>query len=352
VNISLSVVTTTLLMRRFGHAGVELAIAVSTLAVLVVGEVTPKTLAINYPEAVSRLSVDPFRFLRACLRPLTAGISFLSGFLLRALGLQPIPIGRGEFISRAELGTLLEGADEEGVMNARESRLVQRILDFSKRRVGEIMTPRVDVTAAPANSDRARLETLVTRARHSRIPIYERTIDEVVGYLKVRDFLLDPDRPLRALILPVPVVPESAPAAKVFYEMQRRRTSMAVVVNEYGETVGLLTREDLIEEVVGEIFDEYEPEEGPIRREAPGIWVAEGRIRLDEINEELDLHLPEEEAITLSGFLTGLHGGLPRRGDRIVWEGVEFTILEVSRHRIARCRVRIGGDLPGAEAAG
>ena len=124
---------------------------------------------------------------------------------------------------------------------------------------------------------------------------------------------------------------------------------MAIVVNEYGETVGLLTREDLIEEVVGDIYDEYEPETGPIRREGPGVWLVEGRVRLDELNDELELRLPVEEAVTLSGFLTGVHGGLPRRGERIAWEGIEFEALEVSRHRIQRCRVRPGAA--GAPAA-
>jgi CBS domain containing-hemolysin-like protein len=235
-------------------------------------------------------------------------------------------------------------------MTARESRLVQRILEFSHTRVEEIMTPRVDMVAAPVDLDRESLEALVTRARHSRIPVYERTTDDIAGYLKVRDFLLDPDRRLSNLILPVPVFPERAPASKVFYELQRRRSSMAIVVNEYGETVGMVTREDLIEEVVGDIYDEFEAGIDPIHRVSPGVWIVEGRVRVDELNTELEVDLPVAEAVTLNGFLTGLHGGLPQKEARIVWEGIEFTVLEVSRHRIQRCRVRMP-EAAGAEAA-
>jgi putative hemolysin len=339
VNIATSVVVTTLLIDRLGRLGVEVAIAVSTVAVLLLGEVTPKTLAMNYPEAASRHLVDPYRLVRALLAPLVSFVSLLAGLVLALLRIKPIAVGQGGLFSRSELGSLFQGADEEGVMTARESRLVQRILGLSSLTAEEIMTPRVDMVAVPEGIDRARLEEIVITAKHSRIPVYDRTIDEIRGYLKVRDFLLDPNGRMADLVRPVAIFPERAPASRVFYEMQRRRTALAVVVNEYGETTGLLTREDLIEEVVGDIYDEYESVRESLVRAGPGEWLAEGSLRLEELNKSLAIDLPLDDAVTLSGFLTGIFGGLPGRGETTRWDGIEFTALEVSRHRIQRARV-------------
>jgi putative hemolysin len=347
VNIATTVVVTTLLIHRLGRLGVEVSIAVSTVAVLLLGEVTPKTLAMNYPEAASRGLVDPYRLVRALLMPLVSFVSFLAGLVLRLLRIRPIAVGPGGLFSRTELGSLFEGADEEGVMTARESRLVQRILGLSSLTAEEIMTPRVDMVAVPEGIDRDRLEEIVIAAKHSRIPVYDRTIDEIHGYLKVRDFLLDPARRMADLVRPVAIFPERAPASRVFYEMQRSRSALAVIVNEYGETTGLLTREDLIEEVVGDIYDEYESAHEPLVQTAPGEWMAEGSLRIEELNESLGVELPLDEAVTLSGFLTGIFGRLPSRGETIGWNGIEFVVVEVSRHRIQRARVRLSPSAAG-----
>jgi putative hemolysin len=349
VNIAISVVVTTLLISHLGRMGVEVAIAVSTIGVLLLGEVTPKTLAMNFPEAASRNLIDPYRFARILLTPLVWCVSFLARTVLALLRIQPIAVGQGGLLSRTELGTLFAGADVEGVMTPRESRLVQRILGLSSLTAEEIMTPRVDVVAVPEGIDRDRLEELVIAAKHSRIPVYARTIDEIRGYLRVRDFLLDPDRRMADLVHPVAIFPERAPASRVFYEMQRRRTSLAVVVNEYGETTGLLTREDLIEEVVGDIYDEFELVRESLARTGPGEWVAEGSLRLEDLNESLAIDLPLDDAVTLSGFLTGLFGRLPSRGESTAWDGIEFTALEVSRRRIQRARVRLPRAAAGEE---
>lgn len=347
VNIAISVAVTTLMINHLGRFGVEVAIAISTIAVLLLGEVTPKTLAMNFPEVASRNLVDPYRFARAILAPLVWCVSFLARQVLALLRINPIVVGQGGLFSRTELGTLFEGADVEGVMTARESRLVQRILGLSSLTAEEIMTPRVDMVAVPEGIDRTRLEEIVTAAKHSRIPVYARTIDEIRGYLRVRDFLLDPDRRMADLVHPVAIFPERAAASRVFYEMQRRRASLAVVVNEYGETTGLLTREDLIEEVVGDIYDEFEMVRESLVRTGPGEWMAEGSLRLDELNESLAIDLPLDDAVTLSGFLTGLFGRLPGRGETTGWDGIEFTAVEVSRRRIQRARVRLSRAAAG-----
>lgn len=344
VNVGLSVAATTLFLRLIGRAGVEVSIAATTIAVLVVGEITPKTLAVNYPERFSRSVVDAYRVARVLLSPLVAVASFLTNLVLRLFGLSHMIASASGVLSRTELGHILEGADEEGVMTAHESELAQNIMEFSSTRVEQVMTPRVDMIAAPVDLDRAALETMVVEAKHSRIPIYRRTIDEIFGYLRVRDFLLNPDRRLEDLIGPVAVFPERAPAAGVFYEIQKSRIPMVIVVNEYGETVGLVTREDLLEELVGDIYDEYESASAPIRELRSGLYQVGGQVNLDELNEELGLALPSEDAVTLNGFLTGLFEQIPKRGQKIRWNGVEFIVTEVLNHRIQQCLVSVEAE--------
>lgn len=351
VNVGISVAATTLLLRMTGTAGVEISIAVTTIAVLVVGEITPKTLAVNYPERFSRSVVDVYRAARIVLTPLVAVASFLTNLVLRMFGLSHMIASTAGVLSRTELGHILEGADEEGVMTAHESRLAQNILEFSSTRVEQVMTPRVDMIAAPEDLDRESLEAMVVAAKHSRIPIYRRTIDEITGYLRVRDFLLNPDRRLGDLIGPVAIFPERASAASVFYETQKSRTPMVIVVNEYGETVGLVTREDLLEELVGDIYDEYEFDSAPIRELRPGLYQVGGQVNLDELNEELGLELPSGDAVTLNGFLTGLFEQIPKRGQRIRWNGIEFIVTDVRRHRIQQCIVSME-DGPGTIVEG
>lgn len=341
VNVGISVIATGMFVRRFGPGAVGLSILVVTVVVLLVGEVTPKTIAVNFPERIARALSAPIRWVQYLLSPLTWIVSLLSNACLRRLHVDTVGLGPDRWLSRGELNVLLEGADGAGIMTEQESQLVQNILDFSSTRAAEVMTPRVDVIAAPEDMDRAELEQLVVSSKHSRIPIYRRTIDEIVGYLPTRDFLLMPEKAQQDLLKPVVIFPDRALVSRIFYETQRARVSLVVLVNEYGETVGLLTREDLLEELVGEIYDEFETREEPLKKLPSGLWSATGQLNLEELNEALELDLPIEDAYTLNGFLTGLHGGIPRKGETLDWHGVEFTIAEISRHRVQRCLIRL-----------
>ncbi|MCA9726953.1 MAG: HlyC/CorC family transporter [Candidatus Eisenbacteria bacterium] len=354
VNVAMSVLATSLFTRWLGDRGIEVAILVTTVAVLLVGEVTPKTLAVNFPESVSRANVGILRLVQILLGPLIGAVSMMSDGILRLFGVTGHTLTPSPFLSRGELGSLLEGADREGVMTAQESRLAQNILEFASTRAEEVMTPRIDMIAAPLEMDRAELEALIIESKHSRIPIYESTIDQIIGYLPSRDFLLHPETKLAELIRPVSFFPDRAFVSVIFYETQKQRAPVTVVVNEYGETVGLLTREDLLEELVGEIYDEFEPREVPLRRIEPGLYVVSGQLNLEELNEALGLHLPEDEAVTLNGFLSGLFGGIPRKGEEIRWNGITFRVTEASRHRILHALLELGpahrdGERPLAE---
>lgn len=344
VNVAISVIATSLFTRWLDDGGVEVAILVTTVAVLLFGEVTPKTIAVNYPEAVSRSNVGPLRLVQVLLGPLTGAISMITDAILKLLGVTGAGLSPSPILSRAELGSLLEGADREGIMTAQESRLAQNILQFASTRAKEVMTPRIDMVAAPLEMERSELEALIVESKHSRIPIYEKTIDQIMGYLPSRDFLLHPETKVAELIRPVAFFPDRGLVSVIFNETQKQRVPVTIVVNEYGETVGMLTREDLLEELVGEIYDEFEPREVRLRRVGPGIYLASGQLNLEELNEALDLSLPEDEAVTLNGFLSGLFGRIPRKGEEIRWNGITFKVTEASRHRILQAMLLPGPD--------
>jgi len=339
VNIAFSVVVTTAALRLFGEHGVEIAIVVSTLAILLLGEVTPKTLAVNFPEAFSRTLVHPFRFFSLLLAPFTSFVGVLSDLVLRALGQEKGSSAASPSITRGELDALLQGADRQGIMTPHESRLVQNILQFSSTRAAEVMTPRVDMVAASIDLAPEELAELFAKSKHSRIPIHRGAIDEIFGYVKARDVLLHPASKIEEMVRPIAIYPDAARISEIFYETQRNRAALTIVVNEYGETVGLLTREDLLEELVGEIYDEYELRDEPLRKLGPDRWSAVGQIGLEELNESLGIDLPVEDAYTLSGLIANLAGGIPPRNAVLRYENVVLTVLEVSRHRVQRVQI-------------
>jgi CBS domain containing-hemolysin-like protein len=273
------------------------------------------------------------------LAPLTWGITALGRQLLRLFGLPDAGEGLIRRVTRSELRAALEEIDEETGMSRIESRLVQNILAFSRTTAEEVMTPRVDIVAAPVGATTGELRDLIARSKHSRIPLYDRTVDGIVGYLPSRSFLLSSVPRFTQLIRPVLFVPEKAPIDRIFHDLRKGRWRLGIVVNEYGETVGLVTQEDLIEEIVGELFDEYESTEEEIVETAPGQYDVRGRASLQDLNERLGIELPQEQAVTVNGFLCAIHGGFPRPGAILSWGDLRFEVMEVSRHRIARVRV-------------
>lgn len=341
VNIALSVLTTSLCLRLFGDLGLQISILATTVAVLLVGEVTPKSIAVNFPERVSRIVVRPVLFLQVVFSPLVAVFTVVSEAFLKMLGLESGNVPSSRMISRGELGTILEGADQEGVMTAQESELVNNILEFSTTRAEEVMTPRIDMVAASLEMDREELEALAVQSKHSRIPIYQNTIDEITGYMPTRELLLHPETKPGELVRDIAIFPERAFVSQVFYETQKSRTPLSIVVNEFGETVGLLTQEDLLEELVGELYDEFEAREEPIQPLGGGHFLVSGKVNLEEINAALGVEIPDEDALTLNGFLSGLYGGIPPAGAIIPWNGLRFVIEEASRHRILTCRIEV-----------
>lgn len=340
-NIALSTAVTAIALERFGESGLKIAIPIASGLILLGGEILPKAVAVNFPKLVARLVALPLRLMLPLLTPLSWAAAALARLILRER-----PMAEGDAKSRepqvtsSELRAALEELDDETGMSKLESRLVQNILSFSRTTAEEVMTPRVDITAAPVEASPQELREIIVRTKHSRIPLYERTIDEIVGFLPAREFLLDPGRRVSLVIRPVLIVPEKAPVDRIFHDLRKGRWRMAIVVNEYGETVGLFTQEDLIEEVIGELSDEYERSEEEIRLLEDGSYEVRGRASVQDLSNELEVDLPQEQAVTVNGLLCSLYGGFPRMGTRLRWGDLEFQVLEVARHRVQRALVR------------
>jgi putative hemolysin len=347
VNIALSAIATyfflTLLRGRHEGEAVRVATLVVTLAVLLVGEITPKTLAVNHNLATARWTSGILVTIAHVLAPLSQAMHALSLRVLRWVpGGQGIRVASASLISRAELHALLEDVDSDAaVITRNESRMVQNILGFSKRTAEQIMTPRVDVLDVDLASPRDEVIAMLRETRHSRYPAYRQDPDDVLGFVSAKEFLLNPERDPAEILRPILFMPEPAPVSRVFSEMQRAQTAMVVVVNEFGEMVGIITREDVIEEIVGDIYDEFDLEEAPIRKRGEGLFIVSGRTDLADLNADLHLNLPDESAVTLNGFLCEVHGRIPPVGAVIEWEGVRFHVLEVARHQIRKVLVEI-----------
>jgi len=351
VNVAFSVVGTAILIRLLGEAGVRWSIPLLTLLLLVTGEVTPKALAVNFPRLAAKTVAVPLSVLHVLLQPLTALFLAISQGILRILGVKE-EIGRDgvERASAGEVREVLREVESEADVTQQEGRLVQKILELPGTTAEEVMTPRVDIVSAPIDMDREDLDRLVRATHHSRLPLYEGSVDQILGFLHVKEFLLFPGKHIRQLLRPVAYYPETTPINRIFYEMQRSRTGMVIVVNEFGETMGLITREDIVEEIVGEIYDEDEKAVPDVVTESDGVHLIRGGASLEELNERFGLNLPVEESVTLNGFLCELEGRIPKEGSSLAFGPAVFHVLEVSRHRVQTVRLELAAPGSRTEA--
>ena len=337
INVSTSVTATLLFQSFLKTHSLTAAIVVDFLLVLFVGEIIPKTIAVNQAMPLSSVAIKPLHLFAKLSGPVVRIFDRSAHGILRVF---KVPEEAGGGLSPSELEVLFEEAGRKETITAEERRIAHNIMCFSETTAEEIMTPRVDVAAAPLSTTREGLEQVMIEASHSRIPIYEEGVDHIVGFVSTKEFFLNPDRELRELLKPVAIFPEGARIHRVFRYMQKNLLNMTVIVNEYGATSGIVTMEDLVEEIVGEIYDEYEKAEELIRSVGPDEWLVLCRASIEEVNEECGLNLPEADSVTLNGYLCDQFGEIPAPGQTIERNGARFTIAESKRRRIVSCRVK------------
>ncbi|WP_294467638.1 hemolysin family protein [uncultured Ruminococcus sp.] len=342
VNLSCSSIATVLCLSLFGDMGSAIATGATTLLVLTFGEVIPKCLAKEHCDAFTLKTAGLLRVLMFILKP------FVFVFLkLKALALK-IAGGSEDSpsVTENELKYIVESIEEEGVLEESESEMVRSALDFDEKTAEEILTPRVDVTFININDSQEKIKDIIIENRYSRIPVYEETVDHIVGILHTRDYLeslADGKAPdLRDIMQTPYFVFRTQQLSKILNSFKRTKIHLAIVTDEYGGTLGIVTMEDLLEEIVGEIWDEDEEIEHNYYKIGKGEFLVNGDIELDDLLAlfDLDEDAIESDSVTVGGFILEHAGTIPHKRQSIEADGFRFTVMEVKDQRIIRVVVK------------
>ena len=324
-----------------------------TLGYFVVVEAMSKTFGILHSDRVA-LGLSPVVYgLSRVLALPTRALIGLANVLLPGRGLK-----EGPFVTEEEIRSMAEVGSEEGAIEEEEKDLIHSIFEFGDTVVREVMTPRPDVVGIEVSEPLDQVLDLVVRHGYSRIPVYRLTQDDIVGIVYAKDVLRelhalgDRARPLAELIRKPRFVPESKKVSDLLRDMQREKFHVAVVVDEYGGFAGLVTLEDLLEEIVGEIVDEYDREEPQVEPAGDGRFRVNARLPVDELNELLDTELPDEEWDTVGGLMMGILGRLPAQGEKVEFQDLRFTAERVQGRRISKVLIERRAPVKGQQNEG
>ena len=339
VNLTASSLTTALTIRLFGSAAIGISTGILTLLILILGEIAPKTMAAIKADQLA-LAYSPFIWwLMTIMTPVIFIVDHLSRLLLRLFGTDPD--AKADTITEQELRTLVETGHEEGVLEKNEHDLILNVFDFGDTVAKDIMVPRADVISVPLQARYSAIAAVFRRQKFSRIPVYSNDRDNIVGILNIKDFAFvkDHENFHAADIMYEPhFTYETKKNSELMVEMRENSIGMTVILDEYGSAVGIVTMEDLLEELVGEIRDEYDTDEkDQIRETSPGSYSIDGSLKLDDLNEALELHLSSDDYDSISGYMTEKLDHLPQVGEIVTTEdGDTLTVDRVSRRRVAR----------------
>ncbi len=318
---------------EFAHS-ISLPIAFATITVLhiVFGELAPKSLAIRFPTNTTMWVAWPLKIFYFIFRPFIWMLNGLANFILKIIGIQPVP--HSEIHSEEELKMIISESAEGGAIQASERELIQNVFDFDDRLVRQIYTPRTQIIGIEADTPLSEAITFALNETYSRYPIYEDTLDQIIGFVHSKDLLISAmkkqDKSLRELIRPVLFVHMNKKVVQLLRQFQKDRIQLAVVTNEFGGTVGLVTMEDIIEELVGEIQDEHDQEQPPVVKSGEQSWRILAQTNLERINESLPVHFPlDDDYETLAGLLLKTLDNIPEVGTVIELEGYQVKVLKM-----------------------
>jgi CBS domain containing-hemolysin-like protein len=301
----------------------------------------PLLLVRRDPERMLELLLPSFRPIARLLEP----VSRWTARVIAATRRAPTPPAPDEADAETAEAkkAYIETAEQGGLIEGEERRLLQSIVDFGDTLVREVMTPRPDIVAIPETADVGELRALFREQEYSRFPVYKGGLDNISGFVFVKDLVAldttDDSRPITALLRPAVVVPESKRVPELLKQFQRQQTQIAIVVDEYGGTAGLVTIEDLLEEIVGEIRDEYDVESEPIVEEGGGRFIFHGKVDIDEVTQRLGVHIDREGFETVGGYIISHLGRVPVVGESFETNGLGVEILDVERRRINKVRI-------------
>ena len=327
-------------------SALSLTIVVGSLAatMLVLGRLVPESVAAAEPEQWTLALVWLVRALEIVLWPAVRVMVWLSNRLASPFG--GVPFSGTSLITEEEIRMLVDAGEEEGIIEEDEKAMIYSIFEFGDTLAREVMVPRIDIVALDADTPLQEAVDTIIAAGHSRVPVYDGTVDHVLGLLYAKDVLVHlrdgGERPaLRDMLRPAYFVPETKKVDDLLREMQRLRVHLAVVVDEYGGTAGVVTVEDILEEIVGEIQDEYDAEEPVFQLVHEGEYVLDARMHLDDVNDLLGVELPTEVSDTLGGLIYSSLGKVPAAGERLHIDGLQIEVLTVTGRRIRKVRVHL-----------
>ncbi len=318
-------------------------VLVVSVVVLIFGEILPKMIAIKYSKEYALKMYTPLKIMMFILSPIAQGFNAITNVVIKIIPFRKEKI----FDSEEELKILAELGEEEGSLQEEESDMIQSIFDFKEKTVGEIITPRVDIVSLKSDESIDKAMDIIGERQFSKIPIYKDTIDNIKGILYAKDIIpyLMGSRPnvnLQTLARQPFFVPETKPIDDLMEEFKLRKTSIAIVVDEWGGTEGLVTLEDVVEEVMGEIRDPYDQEESNVLKQSDGSFIVEGSITIYDLEEETDIEFPEDRDYdTLGGFILDILTDIPQTGEQVEFNDMVFTVQTVENNRIGKIKIQI-----------
>lgn len=346
VNITATMVFLLWAERRWGMRQAEvLTPLILTPLILVFGEVLPKAVFRHKADTLALMFADALKFTAVALSPGVILLTRVTDRFTRFLGAEK----RSPFIGREDIRLMLIGGEESGVMAKGERELIKGVIDFGTATVREIMVPRIDIVAIKDDMPWGEICEVFEKSGHSRLPVYHEKIDDIVGIIYVFDIMRAGRPPqaksIREFVRPVEFIPESKKVHDLLHEFRRKQMFMAIVVDEYGGTGGLVTLEDLIEEIFGEIHDEYDVQKPPVTDLGEGLYVLDARMHKEDVAELLGSALPDGEYETVGGFVLERMGRIPKKGESFRHNDFQITILEANDRAVLRVKFqRISGD--------
>ena len=322
-----------------GQSGVGAATMIITIIILIFGEITPKTLASQNAEKVSLGVAKIISGVVIISTPVVKVMNLITNGLIRILGGDTS--GKTPTITEAELKTMVNVSHEEGVLEVDERRMINNVFDFGDSKAKDVMTPRTDMICVEDNITYDEIVSIFKEERFSRLPVYHESVDNIVGILYVKDIIfIDVEHFKTTDYMREPFFNyERKPISELFSEMRNNRIPAAIVLDEYGGTSGLVTLEDMVEEIVGDIADEYDEQEEEIEVIKEDEFVVDGSTRLEDVNEMIGLHLESEDFDTIGGYVIGILGSLPDGGEEVEENGIKIVVEEVDKNRIEKLRI-------------
>ncbi len=327
-----------------GHRGVTVAASiVLTIFIVMLGEITPKTFAASHASRFALMVGRPMEAIVTVMHPVVWLFTRVTNGVLSLIGQRQ---EGSPFVTEEEIKAIISIGEEEGALDEEEKSMLHKVFEFGDTLAVEAMRPRTEIVSVAKDAKVSEALDLVARHGHSRFPVVEDTVDNVQGVLYVKDMViamaggeLDPESPVTGLVRPAYFIPETKRVRELLTEMQAQKIQMVIVIDEYGGTAGLVTLEDLMEEIVGSIRDEYDREERDVRIVDEKNFVVLGAAEIDEVSEELGISIVSEDFNTIGGFVFGLFGRMPRPGETLKYKDLKFEVLEMEGRKVARLKI-------------